>query len=200
MNNEVIRLIIEIVGFAAVAVLCYFMPNISSKVMDKNAILTYLASWAYKLVVAAKNQMVGKTGTEKFNYVATEIQKICEAQVFEVVKLDQLTTQNQTQDEKLNKAFKEIDEVKSTVKETAKSVDEVKDLIFINERDRLRGELFNCGNRCRRGIPLMLEEFRYIQEVYKKYNSVLKCNSIGTDEYNFICAYFHSKENQEKIK
>lgn len=80
MNNELIRLIIEIVAFAGLAVLCYFMPKIASKSMDKNAVLTYVASWAYKFVVAAKNQMLGSTGKEKYDYVANEVKKVCETQ------------------------------------------------------------------------------------------------------------------------
>lgn len=126
------------------------------------------------------------------SFITTKIKKL--------VKIDDLNTRNTEQDEKLTNAFNEIEQLKSTATRTAKDVSDIKELIFVNERDRLRGELFNCGNRCRRGIPLTLEEFRYIQEVYKKYNSVLKCNSIGTDEYNFIYNYFHSNQNQMNIK
>lgn len=93
----------------------------------------------------------------------------------------------------LNSLAQELSEVKGVI-------NEIKELLFINEKDRLKGELFNCGNRCRRGIPLQLEEYRYIQEVYQKYSDELHCNHNGTEEYNFIRDYFNSLDNQEKLK
>ena len=86
-----------------------------------------------------------------------------------------------------------IDEINKTLQELLNNV-------FCNEKDRLRGELFNCGNRCRRHIPLSLEEYRYIQTVGDKYLHKLHCNSIGEDEYKFITDYFESFDNQEAIK
>ena len=104
------------------------------------------------------------------------------------------------QQEALNKEDKVIQEIKSIVESISGIISNLDDRIFQNEKDRLRSELFNCGNRCRRGIALYNEEFRYIQGVYEKYSVELHCNSIGTDEYNFIRDYFYSKENQNKIK
>lgn len=94
----------------------------------------------------------------------------------------------------------EMQDIKNSCNAIAKSVEELKILVFQNEADRLRGELFNCGNRCRRGIPLTLEEFRYIQEVWAKYDKKLHCNSIGTQEYYFIKEYYESLDNQEALK
>ena len=94
----------------------------------------------------------------------------------------------------------EIQILKDTLCDVVKSTQEIKEIIFDNEADRLRGELFTYGNRCRRGIPLTLEEFRQIQEVYQKYNKKLHCNSIGTDEYHFIKDYYESLDNQEMLK
>lgn len=82
-------------------------------------------------------------------------------------------------------------------------VDEIKDIakkMTGNEADRLRGELFNYGNRCRRGLPLYADEFRYIQTIWKKYDKELHENSIGEEEYKFISGYFNSAVNQEMIK
>lgn len=104
------------------------------------------------------------------------------------------------QKEAIKKEDKAIDELKSMIIGMDKTISELNDRVFQNERDRLRSEIFNCGNRCRRGIPLYNEEFRYIQGVYEKYNVELHCNSIGTDEYNFIRDYFNSNDNQDKIK
>ena len=96
--------------------------------------------------------------------------------------------------EELTKGFKEFKE------RIESDVAEIKEMLFVNERDRLKGELFNYGNRCRRGNPLTLEEFRYVQEVYQKYNGTLHCNHNGTEEYNFIRDYFNSQYNQDLIK
>ena len=90
--------------------------------------------------------------------------------------------------------------VEDKVNQVGNTLEEIKNLIFINERDRLRGELFNCGNRCRRGIQLTLEEFRYIQTVGNKYLNALHCNSIGEEEYNYICSYYQSEYNQNLLK
>ena len=90
----------------------------------------------------------------------------------------------------------EIKDIKAILGDISNTLAELKSRIFENEADRLRSELFACGNRCRRGIPLSGEEFRHIQEVFRKYSVELKCNSIGEDEYNFIKDYFNSKENQ----
>lgn len=106
----------------------------------------------------------------------------------------------QSQQKALNKEEKAIQEIKSIVENMSNVISDLNDRVFQNEKDRLRSELFNCGNRCRRGITLYNEEFRYIQGVYEKYSVELHCNSIGTDEYNFIRDYFYSKENQNKIK
>ena len=98
---------------------------------------------------------------------------------------------------------KDIQEVKEAViiltQTVTETLSELSDRIFRNEKDRLRGELFNCGNRCRRNITLTGEEFRYIQGVWTKYSEELHCNSIGEDEYKFIKDYFNSKENQDRL-
>lgn len=62
--------------------------------------------------------------------------------------------------------------------------------VLENEADRIRAELFDCGNRCRRGIRLHPEEFDHIQEIYRKYTNVLHQNHEGETEYNFIHQYY----------
>ena len=96
--------------------------------------------------------------------------------------------------EELSKGFNEF---KKWVKE---EMTEMKQMLFENERDRLKGELFNYGNKCRRGKALTLEEFRYIQEVYQKYSCTLHCNHNGTEEYEYIRNYFESPYNKELIE
>jgi gas vesicle protein len=105
----------------------------------------------------------------------------------------------QVQNEMIQKQNETIEEVKNTVNQLVDIVSELSDRIFKNEADRLRSELFDCGNRCRRHIPLSGEEFRHIQDVFKKYSDELHCNGIGEDEYNFIKDYFNSDANQDRL-
>lgn len=99
----------------------------------------------------------------------------------------------------IEKEDKIIQEIRETVNKIVDNLEELSNRIFKNEADRLRSELFDCGNRCRRGIPLSGEEFRHIQDIFKKYSDELKCNGIGEDEYNFIKDYFNSAANQNKL-
>ena len=62
-------------------------------------------------------------------------------------------------------------------------VDTLQDKVLLNESDRLKSELFACGNQCRRGMVLHPEEFDHIREVYKKYNEDLGQNHSGTIEF-----------------
>ena len=103
------------------------------------------------------------------------------------------------QNEAIAKEDKAIQEIKDKVNQIADIVSELSDRIFRNEADRLRSELFDCGNRCRRGIPLSGEEYRHIQDVFAKYSEELKCNGIGEEEYNFVKDYFNSKANQDRL-
>jgi hypothetical protein len=66
----------------------------------------------------------------------------------------------------------------------------VEENVLENEADRIRAELFDCGNRCRRGIRLHPEEFDHIKEIYRKYTDVLHQNHEGETEYNFIHEYY----------
>ena len=105
----------------------------------------------------------------------------------------------QQQNESIRKEDEAIQEIKNTVSQIVDKLSELSDRMFRNEADRLRSELFDCGNRCRRGIPLSGEEFRHIQDVFRKYFDELNCNGIGEDEYNFIKDYFNSKRNQDRL-
>jgi hypothetical protein len=66
--------------------------------------------------------------------------------------------------------------------------------VLENEADRLRSELFDCGNRCRRGIRLHPEEMEHIRVVFTKYSQKLKQNGTGEAEYNFICDYYNRQD------
>lgn len=73
-------------------------------------------------------------------------------------------------------------------------LDQVKSNVLENEADRLRSELFDCGNRCRRKIRLHPEEMDHIREVYNKYSDVLKQNGPGEKEFNFIADYYNHQD------
>ena len=76
-------------------------------------------------------------------------------------------------------------------------LEKVKKNVLDNESDRIRTELFDCGNRCRRGIRLHPEEMEHIRQVFKKYTEVLHQNHEGETEYNFICNYYNNQDFPE---
>ena len=70
----------------------------------------------------------------------------------------------------------------------------MKSNVLENEADRLRSELFDCGNRCRRRIRLHPEEMDHIRDVYTKYSEKLHKNGPGEREFNFIVDYYNKQE------
>ena len=75
-----------------------------------------------------------------------------------------------------------------------KRIDDIEQRVHENEADRIRTELFDCGNRCRRGIRLHPEEMDHIRTVFHKYNIVLHQNHEGESEYNFIIDYYNHQD------
>ena len=65
--------------------------------------------------------------------------------------------------------------------------------VLENEADRIRAELFDCGNRCRRGIRLHPEEMEHIRAIYHKYKNVLHQNHEGDAEFDFITKYYNNQ-------
>ena len=66
--------------------------------------------------------------------------------------------------------------------------------VLENEADRIRAELFDYGNRCRRGIRLHPEEFEHIRDIFHKYKDVLHKNHEGETEFNFIYNYYNHQD------
>ena len=87
-------------------------------------------------------------------------------------KIDKLLEKNQSLDDRLNNVEKNV---------------------LDNEADRIRAELFDCGNRCRRGIRLHPEEMDHIRAIYHKYKNVLKQNHEGDAEFDFITKYYNQQ-------
>lgn len=99
-----------------------------------------------------------------------------------------------TNDQLIHKLDTKIDEILKTNKTLTAQLEQVKNNVLENEADRLRSELFDCGNRCRRHIRLHPEEMDHIRDVYKKYSEVLHQNGPGQREFNFIADYYDKQD------
>lgn len=97
-------------------------------------------------------------------------------------------------DEKIDKMDKKIDKLLESHKCLDDRLTRVEDNVLENEADRLRSELFDCGNRCRRGIRLHPEEMEHIRVVFAKYSQKLQQNGTGEAEYNFIRDYYNHQD------
>ena len=106
--------------------------------------------------------------------------------------------QKQSIENKIDLMSKKVDTVildnktqQEEIKEIKTEIQNVKENVLNNEADRIRAELFDCGNRCRRGIRLHPEEFEHIKDIFRKYTEVLHQNHEGETEYNFIHNYYN---------
>lgn len=84
-----------------------------------------------------------------------------------------------------------IDKLLETNENLKDQLAQVKSNVLENEADRLRSELFDCGNRCRRNIRLHPEEMDHIRDVWDKYSNKLHQNGPGEREFNFITDYYN---------
>jgi hypothetical protein len=87
-----------------------------------------------------------------------------------------------------------IDKLLETNENLKEEMVQVKSNVLENEADRLRSELFDCGNRCRRNIRLHPEEMEHIRVVFNKYSKVLHQNGPGEAEFNFITDYYNHQD------
>ena len=100
-------------------------------------------------------------------------------------------------DEKIDKMDKKIDKLLEHNQCLEDRLAIVEDNVLKNEADRLRSELFDCGNRCRRGIRLHPEEMEHIRAVFRKYSEKLGQNGTGSAEMEFITDYYNHQEFPE---
>ena len=96
-------------------------------------------------------------------------------------------------DEKIDKMDKKIDKLLETQECLDTRLTSVERNVLDNEADRIRAELFDCGNRCRRGIRLHPEEMDHIRAIYHKYKHVLHQNHEGDVEFDFITRYYNEQ-------
>lgn len=97
-------------------------------------------------------------------------------------------------DELIQKLDSKMDKLLETNETLTTQIEQVKSNVLENEADRLRSELFDCGNRCRRKIRLHPEEMEHIRAVYQKYSEVLHQNGTGEKEFNFITDYYNKQD------
>lgn len=97
-------------------------------------------------------------------------------------------------DETITNMDRKIDKLLEANRNLESRLTSVEEKVLENEADRLRSELFDCGNRCRRGIRLHPEEMEHIRVVFTKYSQKLKQNGTGEAEYNFICEYYNHQD------
>lgn len=102
-----------------------------------------------------------------------------------------------SQDNKRNEIIAKMDKKIDKLLEKNQSLDDrltrVEKNVLDNEADRIRAELFDCGNRCRRGIRLHPEEMEHIRAIYHKYKNVLHQNHEGDAEFDFITQYYNQQ-------
>lgn len=102
------------------------------------------------------------------------------------------------------KISKQIDEMSQKIDQLltkSESLDvrltRVENNVLENEAERIKTELFACGNRCRRGIRLHPEEMDHIRDIYHKYKEVLHQNHDGEKEFDFIIEYYNGQKFPE---
>lgn len=97
-------------------------------------------------------------------------------------------------DQFIQKLDTKIDKLLEDNESFKEQLDQVKSKVLENEADRLRSELFDCGNRCRRNIRLHPEEMEHMRAVFNKYSNVLHQNGTGEDEFRFITDYYNHQD------
>ena len=96
-------------------------------------------------------------------------------------------------DEAIAKMDKKIDKLLDANEKLEERLVTVENNVLKNEADRIRAELFDCGNRCRRGIRLHPEEMEHIRMIYRKYKDDLHENHEGDAEFDFITQYYNQQ-------
>lgn len=102
-------------------------------------------------------------------------------------------TKDTKRDEKIDDIDKKIDKLLENHEHLEDRLTRVENNVLDNEADRIRAELFDCGNRCRRGIRLHPEEMEHIRAIYHKYKDVLHQNHEGDAEFDFITQYYNQQ-------
>lgn len=81
---------------------------------------------------------------------------------------------------------KEISDIKAQLEVCINTID-------ANEKDRLKKIIFDFGNRARSKQQISGEDFRFLQQSFRKYTS-LGGNDIAHDEYVFVEQYYNESK------
>lgn len=111
--------------------------------------------------------------------------------------MSQVDTNMTTNDKLISTLEEKIDKILEVNEQLKNDINQVKTNVLENEADRLRSELFDCGNRCRRKIRLHPEEMDHIRDVFDKYSRVLHQNGPGEAEFKFISKYYNRQNFPE---
>ena len=140
---------------------------------------------------------------EIFKNIATVVGCIsaCIALLLTIIKplrqkiIDSVVKRSQdiNRNDKIDKMDKKIDKLLEKYQSVDDRLTRVEENVLDNEADRIRAELFDCGNRCRRGIRLHPEEMDHIRAIYRKYKDVLKQNHEGDAEFDFITQFYNQQ-------
>lgn len=103
-------------------------------------------------------------------------------------------SQDEKRDDIIDKMDKKIDKLLENNKKIENRLTRVEENVLENEADRIRAELFDCGNRCRREIRLHPEEMEHIRAIYHKYKDILHQNHEGDVEFDFILNYYNHQD------
>lgn len=103
-------------------------------------------------------------------------------------------SQDKKRDTTIEKMDKKIDKLLENHEQLEDRLTRVEKNVLDNEADRIRAELFDCGNRCRRGIRLHPEEMEHVRTIFHKYKKVLKQNHEGDTEFDFITNYYNQQD------
>lgn len=92
--------------------------------------------------------------------------------------------------------MKEIREIKETQKEQQATIDE-------NEKDRIRYEVLDFANSCRRGVHHTKDEFEHVIALHSKYERLLAktgdTNGVFTEEYRYVVEIYHDCQRENKF-
>lgn len=108
--------------------------------------------------------------------------------------IDKVNNSVKDNDQFIQKLDSKLDKLLENNENLQIQLDQVKSNVLENEADRLRSELFDCGNRCRRHIRLHPEEMEHIRAVFNKYSNVLHQNGPGEAEFIFITDYYNHQD------
>ena len=108
--------------------------------------------------------------------------------------MDKVNSSVKNSDQFIQKLDTKLDKILEDNESFKEQLEQVKSKVLENEADRLRSELFDCGNRCRRNIRLHPEEMEHMRVVFNKYSNVLHQNGTGEDEFKFITDYYNHQD------